>query len=328
MSNFITVDSSGQINWQAAALNFGAGLLINKLQSIGRSRKARSQPSRIPPAFRALAQELANQMLPRGREKLRVDGVIGPVSQQVFRILTSGQGIRGADRLVAGIFQKASGGGLKTDFFWGPQTEAVAELIFMGQDGRTLPTRPDEEPDAKPKKRGQIAQAFDKLKKPKQPKVKCWKPTDRENLDHYGQPGSGQELFTLPYACRLSWDHGTTVRRASMHRLVGPRAQMALEQVAREYTADDRRDLGLDLFGGCLNVRKKRGGSTWSMHAFGAALDWDPDRNPLRATGHTASFATAFYKPWLQAWTDAGFMSLGSCYDFDWMHFQLNPGSP
>ena len=45
--------------------------------------------------------------------------------------------------------------------------------------------------------------------------------------------------------------------------------------------------LRLDVWGGCLNVRKMRGGTRNSMHSWGIALDYDPQNNQLKwvATG-------------------------------------------
>ena len=72
-------------------------------------------------------------------------------------------------------------------------------------------------------------------------------------------------------------------------------------------------------------MRKKRGGSTWSAHAWGTALDFWPEVNSLRETHKTARFARGDYAAWFRCWEEQGFMSLGRCYDFDWMHVQKNP---
>jgi hypothetical protein len=39
-----------------------------------------------------------------------------------------------------------------------------------------------------------------------------------------------------------------------------------------------------DEFDGSFNWRNKRGGSTLSMHAYGAAIDWDAGENPFHAS--------------------------------------------
>ena len=99
----------------------------------------------------------------------------------------------------------------------------------------------------------------------------------------------------------------------------------ALETTRDHYGLEGITELGLDLYGGCLNVRKKRGGSTWSAHAWGTAFDLDPDRNQLAWKRDRAEFAKAIYDPFHKAFADEGWMSLGTCYDFDWMHKQRNP---
>lgn len=82
------------------------------------------------------------------------------------------------------------------------------------------------------------------------------------------------------------------------------------------------RDLGLDLFGGCYNNRKMRGGSNLSMHALAIAIDHDPERNQLRWGRDRAAFAKPVYDAWWRFWADEGWVSLGRERDMDWMHIQ------
>jgi hypothetical protein len=77
------------------------------------------------------------------------------------------------------------------------------------------------------------------------------------------------------------------------------------------------------LFGGCLNVRRMRGGSAWSMHSWGIAFDFDPDRNQLRWGRDRAAFAKPEYNKWFELWEEEGAVSLGRVRNFDWMHVQF-----
>jgi hypothetical protein len=93
--------------------------------------------------------------------------------------------------------------------------------------------------------------------------------------------------------------------------------------VLQHYGPDKVRQLGLDLFGGCLNVRKMRGGSAWSMHSWGIAFDFDPDRNQLKWGRDRAVFARPEYQKWWELWEEEGAVSLGRARNFDWMHVQF-----
>jgi hypothetical protein len=95
-----------------------------------------------------------------------------------------------------------------------------------------------------------------------------------------------------------------------------------MTKILKIYGHDALVRLGLDQFGGCLNVRKMRNGSAWSTHAWGIAIDWDADRNQLRWGKDRALMAQPEYAPFLDAWEAEGWLSLGRARNFDWMHVQ------
>ena len=110
--------------------------------------------------------------------------------------------------------------------------------------------------------------------------------------------------------------------RISCHIKVEASLTRVLEAVATKYSAQEIDDLGLNLFGGCFNKRKKRGGSTWSTHSWGMALDFDPAQNRLKWGRDKASFARPEFVPWWECWEAEGWVSLGRERNFDWMHVQ------
>jgi hypothetical protein len=86
---------------------------------------------------------------------------------------------------------------------------------------------------------------------------------------------------------------------------------------------EEIKKLDLDLYGGCYNFRKMRGGSDWSRHAWGIAIDLSPEKNALKMTHKTAQFARPEYKPMIDIFYKHGFVGLGPEEDRDWMHFQI-----
>ena len=79
--------------------------------------------------------------------------------------------------------------------------------------------------------------------------------------------------------------------------------------------------LGIDLFGGCFNFRKMRGGNSWSEHSWGIAIDLDPERNGLRTSFKRSQFSKPEYKKMFDIFYKYGFLNLGKEKNYDSMHF-------
>lgn len=155
-------------------------------------------------------------------------------------------------------------------------------------------------------------------------------PTQAECRRFYGAPGTNQMILNLPYD--MTYD-GKLVKRMTINKKCADSAFRALTKIASEYSATDRKALGLSIFGGCYNNRPMRGGTQLSMHAFACAIDFDPNRNQLKwgregtklASGKVVNVprlslpdCEAFWK----AWEAEGWVSLGRTRNFDYMHVQ------
>lgn len=141
----------------------------------------------------------------------------------------------------------------------------------------------------------------------------------------YGKPnqqGSYLTTIVLPYPMRLAWDKDTQVTKMRCHKLVANDFINVFNDLLEHYGYEKIVELGIDLFGGCFNFRAMRGGSDYSRHSWGIAIDLDPERNQLKETSKTARFSRAEYKPMIDIFYKHGFISLGVEKNYDWMHFE------
>lgn len=149
-------------------------------------------------------------------------------------------------------------------------------------------------------------------------------PTESECPKFYGPKGGNQTVIDLPYPMTLDWDRKCVIRRMTCHEKVAVPVRRVFDKLLSEYGPEQLNALGIDQFGGCLNVRLKRGSrSSWSIHSWGCAIDLDPDRNQLRETSRTARFAKPEYLPMWKIIEGEGAVSLGRARNFDWMHWQF-----
>jgi len=152
--------------------------------------------------------------------------------------------------------------------------------------------------------------------------------TTQEIISRFGEPNETGEGYlttiTLPYPMRLAWDKSKRVIKISCHKAVSVAFIAVFNELLSYYGYEKLVALGIDIYGGCFSFRKMRGGTDWSRHSWGIAIDLDPENNPLKATGLTAKFAREEYKPMIDIFYKHGFISLGKEKNYDWMHFEIS----
>lgn len=152
---------------------------------------------------------------------------------------------------------------------------------------------------------------------------------DRQGVDNlsveaiYGPVGTNQVDFHLPYAMKLAWDPRVVINKFLCHRKIKDNLENIFTETLDYYTLEGVKTLRLDLFGGCLNIRKMRGGTKQSMHSYGIAVDIDPANNQLTWKKDKASLAKKEYDKFWSIVEKHGGYSLGRLKNYDWMHFQF-----
>lgn len=152
--------------------------------------------------------------------------------------------------------------------------------------------------------------------------VKQW-PRQSECISFYGKPGSNQVDCILPFPMVLEWNNKQKIKTYSCHAKVKAPMERIWQKVLDAYGYEKIRELRLDQWAGCLAVRKMRGGSNWSMHSWGIAVDIDSENNQLRWSKDRATFAKPVYKKYWECVYSEGAISLGIERNFDFMHWQF-----
>jgi len=178
---------------------------------------------------------------------------------------------------------------------------------------------------------------------------------NKEFLDKYGNPdadGDGAldqkwfyaniKMFRLPFPMYKSWGDFGAIKTFQAHKLAGDKiiaaftkmlalASMRAEDdskknmVSTEEAKPDAlawlRAQKYDIWGGCFEWRKVRGGAEWSKHGFGVAVDICPDIGQLGNVEERDSYPRFI----VDAFKSEGFSWGG---DFigrvDPMHFELS----
>jgi len=249
---------------------------------------------------------------------LEIDGVAGTNTARALKHIPQVPTQWKIDRQMVGYIQYlCAKNGINAgpiDGYWGPQTEQGLEELKAKLNGSGWKPWRTDEGIGKSSLGDIVGNLFSGRSD--------W-PTQvqSELIKYYGEPGSNQTKVTSPYPLRIAWNTNKTVTKFSCHEKVATSIERVLERVQDHYQ-DKVSSLGLDLWAGCLNVRKMRGGDTWSTHSWGIAIDWDSARNKLKWGRDKANFAKPEYDVWWKLWEEEGWVSLGRSRNYDWMHVQ------
>lgn len=100
------------------------------------------------------------------------------------------------------------------------------------------------------------------------------------------------------------------------HKLVRDRLEAAMHECFSVFSLYNFRQQGLHVFGGCWSYRRSTGGSRFSTHAWGAAIDINPGENPWKVN------RTSFDDRVFDIFEKHGFLSGLRAWGHDAMHFQ------
>src|SRR5437762_3080728 len=120
----------------------------------------------------------------------------------------------------------------------------------------------------------------------------------------------------LPFTLPLSWDRSRVVDHITCHKLVAEVFGSVFADVQRAGLQQE-----LTSFGGCFAFRAQRTGTKLSSHAWGIAVDLNPESNAQGTAGNMNAEVAATF-------TKAGFTWGGDWqgHSRDPMHFQFCSG--
>lgn len=149
--------------------------------------------------------------------------------------------------------------------------------------------------------------------------------TEKEVIEKFGQPGDVRNFVTIevPYPMRIAWDLSKTVTHMQVHKDAATSLLEIFKELLSTYGLTRLKELEIDIFGGCYNLRQMRGGSDMSVHSWALAIDLNPTKNTLQMNANTAQFAKPEYKLMMDIFYKHGWFSLGKEKNYDFMHFQF-----
>ena len=145
------------------------------------------------------------------------------------------------------------------------------------------------------------------------PAVNPW-PTQGNVSKFFGNAGDESNLTNLDVSHLGVMYEGTVVHTIRCHKLVAN----SLGRILNKIYLSPFKGI-LEQYAGCFNYRPMRGSNSYSMHAYGIAIDFDPDTNgmhdkwPVQATMPLEI---------MEFFAAEGWKSAGANWGFDAMHFQ------
>jgi hypothetical protein len=145
--------------------------------------------------------------------------------------------------------------------------------------------------------------------------AKCWPDTDQASLtEFYGRAGDESQLVNLDVRGLGIEYEGQPVKTIRCNEKCAESLHRVLVEISKSSFA-----WILKKFAGCFNNRVMRGGSKPSLHARGAAIDFDPQTN-----GNTTHWPLAATMPIevMEMFAKEGWLAAGAFWGRDAMHLQ------
>jgi hypothetical protein len=144
------------------------------------------------------------------------------------------------------------------------------------------------------------------------PSPSPWPKSDTASMrEFYGDPGNERNLVSIRVAGLGLEYEGKPVTSIRCHRKCADSLLRILTELKGHPV--------LKKYAGCYNFRAMRGGTSWSKHAWGAAIDLAPDTNGLRMSWPVESDMPIEI---MAAFARAGWVSAGAFWGRDSMHFE------
>lgn len=175
--------------------------------------------------------------------------------------------------------------GVEPDAFWGPKSIAAVKAHLRGL----------------------------------MPNPNPWPAADQASLRaFYGAPGDESGLVTITFPYPMFYG-GQRVTKTRVHEKCADSLLRVLTSIGQSYGG--RRDIMEEAedYGGVYNFRLKRGGSTYSLHAYGAAIDLDADDNTFR---NSWPMQADMPLEIMECFARESWVSAGAFWGYDAMHFQ------
>jgi hypothetical protein len=146
-----------------------------------------------------------------------------------------------------------------------------------------------------------------------------WPRADRASMEaFYGAAGDETNLTNLVPPYPMFYD-GQRIKTLRCHVKVAASLLRVLTAIGQSYSQSRGILEEAEDYGGCFNFRNKRGGTSLSIHSWGAAIDLDADDNTFR--DHWPMQADMPLEI-MEAFAREGWLSAGAFWGYDAMHFQ------
>lgn len=151
------------------------------------------------------------------------------------------------------------------------------------------------------------------------PRQNPWPKPDAANLRaFYGVAGDESNLVTIEFPFPMFYD-GKRVTKTRVHRKCADSLLRILKDIGTRYQGQQGIMEEAEDYGGIFNFRKKRGGTSYSLHAYGAAIDLDADDNTFRDSWPVKADMPLEI---MECFAREGWKSAGAFWGYDSMHYE------